>query len=64
MALENLREAKITALRRKLNLFKKAAKFSTLCGARVAIVVISKKGNKEEKLMNNEVAEECVDSLL
>ncbi|MBA0660407.1 hypothetical protein Goklo_012426, partial [Gossypium klotzschianum] len=44
MALENLRETKITASRRRWNLFKKAAKLSTLCGARVAIVVISKKG--------------------
>ncbi|MBA0879482.1 hypothetical protein Goshw_011647, partial [Gossypium schwendimanii] len=44
MAMENLREAKITASRCRLNLFKKAAKLSTLRGARVAIVVISKKG--------------------
>ncbi|KAK8359026.1 hypothetical protein V6Z12_A04G066900 [Gossypium hirsutum] len=44
MASENLRGTKIATSRRRCSLFKKAAELSTLCGARVAIVVISKKG--------------------
>ncbi|KAB2032244.1 hypothetical protein ERO13_D05G331880v2 [Gossypium hirsutum] len=44
MASENLRGTKIATSKRRCSLFKKAAELSTLCGARVAIVVISKKG--------------------
>ncbi|KAK5833844.1 hypothetical protein PVK06_017707 [Gossypium arboreum] len=44
MASKNLRGTKIATSRRRCSLFKKAAELSTLCGARVAIVVISKKG--------------------
>ncbi|KAK8643693.1 hypothetical protein V6N13_012976 [Hibiscus sabdariffa] len=44
MATENQKTCNLAASRRRRNLFKKAKELSTLCGAQVAVVVISKRG--------------------
>ncbi|KAL4334947.1 hypothetical protein GQ457_07G015500 [Hibiscus cannabinus] len=45
MATENQKTCNLAVSRRRKNLFKKAKELSTLCGAHVAVVVISKRGN-------------------
>ncbi|KAK8698990.1 hypothetical protein V6N13_115089 [Hibiscus sabdariffa] len=45
MATENQKICNLAVSRRRRNLFKKAKELSTLCGAQVAVVAISKRGN-------------------